>query len=117
MKDTDLFRKGKFFAKAIRDKKIEIIQKTVINQRQMVIMQRIEGELLKEINSELDDKDKKIYSNEGSRQAELRYRSEINTDHKASKQIVDTNNIAIGELHIGLDFSQNMLRLVIAFLT
>lgn len=116
MKDTDLFRKGKIFAETIRDKKIEIMQKNVINQQRLDIMLQIEGELLRDINSELGENGKKIYSNEGLRQTELRKRLKVHSDYIASKQIVDANNSEIDEIHIGLEFARNMLSLVIAFL-
>jgi len=117
MKDIDIFNEGRTYAMNIRDQKTISILKGTLIQNSYEIMKAIECAILKEINSELNPKDVKIYSNEKLRQAELIERLKIHKPYQDSKLLVDASQTELEEIRIGIDYSQNMLRLLIAFLT
>ncbi len=116
MKDLKYFNEGKVLARAIRDKKISIMLKANENQKHLDNLLLIEGELRATINSELSTNGKKVFSNENLRQSELHKRLGTDEKHTKLKAIVKANNMEIDELHIGLEFSRNMLSLTVALL-
>ena len=116
MKDIDIFRQGKVYARAIRDKRTEIMTTSETCKTHSDMANKIESQLLREINSDLDENNKKVYSNEGSRQAELRKRLDIHDEYSNLQVAIANNHGKIDELHIGVQFSQDMLNLLIAFL-
>ncbi len=116
MKDIDIFRQGKVYARAIRDKRTEIMTTSETCKTHSDMANKIESQLLREINSDLDENNKKVYSNEGSRQAELRKRLDTHDEHCNLKTVIAINYRRIDELHIGVQYSENMLNLLIAFL-
>lgn len=116
MKDIDIFSQGKNYARAMRDKKIEIMSLTILNQTYLDVTSQIESQLLRDINTDLDENSKKVYSNEGSRRAELRKRLDMHDEYSNAQLLITNNTIKMDELHIGLQFAQNMLNLLIAFL-
>lgn len=117
-KDEDLFRDGKHYAKEIRERKIGIMHVEDVNRHHRENMLEIEDETLKEINDSTHlESTKKVFSNEKMRQAELRKRLKNHGDYNEAKLIIAKNESEMDETRIGLEYFQNMLRLVIAFLT
>ena len=116
IKDVDYFNKGSNYANRIREQKIDIMHKTNLIEHHEDIMRECEAEVLTAINLETNGNGKKIFSNETMRQAELHKRLKTHGDYNESKQVVKANKQEIAESFIGIDFHQNMLRLVTAFL-